>query len=174
MTSTPENTPEPETGESTLAIMAFPDDRVIPDGPATGVRGKLHAVARYRRNPRSAMYMRALAADRLPQAEIVEVETDVPLARVAAAQHVVLLWADAIGYGWAPIERQVFRAKRPGVRVSALNGRQRRIPLTPSTLVGFRLRRLAERLWIGELALAAAMLLSAPALVALDLARGRR
>jgi hypothetical protein len=46
--------------------------------------------------------------------------------------------------------------------------------LTRRTLLAFRLRRAAERLWVGEIAAAAALLLAAPFLVVWDLAKGRR
>ena len=161
---------------NTVAILAFPDRprAAAPLSAAGRVFAKLDKAARYRRNTRSRDYMRSLAVAELPGATILEVDGELPTARIAAAAHVVLLWADAIGYGWTPIERAVFRSKRRGARVLALSGRRRLLELTSGTLLAFRIRRGAERLWLGEIAAAAALLLTAPALVAWDLARGRR
>lgn len=163
------------TREQTVAILASPDRAPV---HASSLPGRLLAAfdraARYRRNPRPPEYMRSLAAEVFPGAEILEVHGTVPAARIAAASHIVLLWPDAIGFGWSPIERGVFRARRRAARVSALTGRRRSVPLTRRTLLAFRLRRVAERLWLGEIATAAAMLVTAPVLVGWDLAKGRR
>jgi hypothetical protein len=94
--------------------------------------------------------------------------------RIAAADEVVLLWPDAIGYGWRAIERRVFALRRAGGGVFALTGRRRHFELTPALLALFRARRLLERLWLGEALLAAGLLLSAPVLIAWDFARGKR
>lgn len=160
----------------TLAILAFPDGTPVslPSSSPRRVLAILDKVARYRRNPRSRDYMRALAAAAFPGGDLLEMDRDVPAARIASASHVVLLWPDAIGHGWSSIERAVFRARRAGTRVSALTGRRRRIELTGPTLLAFRIRRAAERLWFGEIAMTAALLLAAPVLVVWDLAKGRR
>lgn len=160
----------------TIAILAFPDRPPVPSpGSALGrLLVKLDKVARHRRNPRSPEYMRRLAASGLPDAEIVDVDGAIPRGRIAAARHIVLLWPDAIGYGWAPIERAVLRSKDPGATISALSGRRRTIGLNPGTLLAFRLRRAVERLWLGEAVFAAALLIQAPFLVLWDFARGRR
>ena len=170
MTAPPELT-DAVTG-TTLALLAFPDR--APSTAPTGVLARLRAAARYRRNPRSADYMRQLLASEYPDAELAEITAAVPVERIAAARRIVLLWADAIGFGWAPIERSVFKTRARGASVIALTGRRRRIELTPGALVAFRARRLAEHLWLGEIAIVAAMLCSAPLLVAWDAARGRR
>jgi hypothetical protein len=159
-----------------VALMAFPD---LPAAAphASLVRrlvAKIETVSRYKRNPRTAEYMRALARTAYPQAEIIEVNGPVPAARIAAARTIVLLWADATGYGWAPLERAVFGAKERGATVYALTGRGRHIELTAGALLAFRARRGIERLWLGEAVLGAGLLLIAPFLVVWDLARGRR
>ena len=159
----------------TVAIMAFPDERASAHAtPAEGLMSKLDRIARYKRNARSREYMRQVAANLLPQARIVEVEGAMPAATVAPAAHIVLLWPDAIGHGWTPLERQVFRFKREDASVYALTGRRRVFRLTRGTLWGLRLRRLAERLWLGEAVMALGLLLSAPFLVMWDFARGHR
>ena len=160
----------------TVAILAFPDapasDR--PLSAQDGVLEKLDRVARYKRNPRSREYMRQLAASVLPTATVVEVDGALPRAAISQARHVVLLWPDAIGYGWSRLEREVFNFKRRDAQVYALSGRRRTFRLTTGTLFGLRLRRLAERLWLGEALMALSLLVSAPFLVMWDFARGHR
>ena len=164
------------TTPDTVAIMAFPDGSVQASqpAPAQGVFDKLERIARYKRNPRSPEYMRHVVASMLPHARVIETDRAISAAALAQAPHIVLLWADAIGHGWSPLERQVFKLKRPDASVYALNGRRRTFRLTAATLFGLRLRRLAERLWLGEAAMALALLVSAPFLVAWDFARGHR
>jgi hypothetical protein len=152
----------------TVAVLAFPDQP-----SQVGLMAKFDKVARYRRNPRTPEYMQHLAASVLPHATIVEANAGLSGA-LKNARHIVLLWPDAIGFGWAPLEREIFRAKPAGATVSALNGRRRRFQLTASTLLGVRLRRLVERLWLGEAVMAAALLITAPFLVVWDFARGHR
>ena len=160
----------------TVAIMAFPDGRGSnrTPGRAEGVFDRLARIARYKRNPRPPEYMRHVAASVVPQASVIEVDGPLPVAALAEARQIVLLWPDAIGYGWAPLEREVFRHKRADAEVYAVTGRRRTFTLTPSTLFGLRLRRLAERLWLGEAVMAIGLLVSAPFLVMWDFARGHR
>ena len=168
----------------TLAIMAFPDGRPsgrglsrgpsAPLGTGEGVLQKLDRIARFKRNPRDPEYMRHVAASLLPHARVMEVDRAVPAPAIAQAPHIVLLWPDAIGYAWFPLEREVFRHKRRDAVVYAVNGRRRAFRLTPLTLLGLRLRRLAERLWLGEAVMAVGLLVSAPFLVMWDFARGHR
>ena len=160
----------------TVAILAFPDAPASGHGHSAqdGILGKLDRVARYKRNPRSPEYMRHLAASLLPTATVVEVGAALPRAAMSQARHVVLLWPDAIGYAWSGLEREVFKYKRRDANVYALSGRGRTIKLTTGALFGLRLRRLAERLWLGEAAMALGLLLSAPFLVMWDFARGHR
>jgi hypothetical protein len=168
-----------------VAILAFPDRRALP--PARSALGralnKLARGSRYKRNARTPEYMRQLAADVLgDDCELVDAEGRLlnrrPGAaiaeRIAAASEVVLLWPDATGYGWRPIERRVFALRRRGARVFALSGRRRYFELTAGVLASFRARRVLERFWVGEVLLGTALLLAAPALVAWDFARGRR
>ena len=171
----------PDSGEplpsapDMVAIMAFPDEGAPSQPvPGEGLLSKFDRIARYKRNARSREYMRQVAMSMLPHARVVEVGAAMSAATVAPASHIVLLWPDAIGHGWAPLERQVFRFKRDDASVYALTGRRRAFRLTRATLWGLRLRRLAERLWLGEAAMALGLLLSAPFLVMWDFARGHR
>jgi hypothetical protein len=163
------------TTPDTLAIMAFPDAADLSrEHTHPGVLNKLARVARYRRNPRSREYMRHLAANLLPHATVMERNDAMLGDAVARAPHIVLLWPDAIGYGWMPIEHDVFRLKRRDADVYAVSGRRRTFKLTAATLFGVRLRRFAERFWLGEAVMAAGLLVSAPFLVMWDFARGHR
>ena len=110
----------------------------------------------------------------LPHVTVIEAHGAMAGAAVAQARHIVLLWPDAIGYGWTPLERDVFSRKRRDAEVYALTGRRRAFKLTPATLFGLRLRRIAERLWLGEAVMAVGLLVSAPFLVMWDFARGHR
>jgi hypothetical protein len=160
----------------TVAILAFPDAPASsrPRSGQEGILEKLDRVARYRRNPRSPEYMRHVAASLVPHARVIEIEEALPSATVSQASQIVLLWPDAIGYRWTPVEREVFRRKRPDATVYALTGRRRIFKLTTATLFGLRLRRIVERLWLGEAVMAVGLLVSAPFLVMWDFARGHR
>jgi hypothetical protein len=164
------------TAPDTVAILAFPDEATPQPStaPGDGVLQKLARIGRYRRNPRSPAYMRQVVASMLPHARVIEVNSDGTLGPLGDARHIVLLWPDAIGYGWWGIERAISRQKAPGASVYALTGRRRAFRLTPGALFGLRLRRLIERLWIGEALMAVALLVSAPFLVVWDFARGHR
>jgi hypothetical protein len=168
-----------------VAVLAFPDRQALPRARTALGRAlnKLVRVGRYKRNARTPAYMRQLAADMLGHdCELVDAEGALlgerPGAeigeRIAAASELVLLWPDATGYGWRPLERRVFALRRRGARVFALSGRRRYFELTPAVLASFRVRRVLERFWLGEILLGTALLLAAPALVAWDFARGRR
>jgi hypothetical protein len=168
-----------------IALLAFPDRRPLPRARTflERARNKLELAGRYKRNARNEHYMRELAAQVLGRdVELLDGEAGLLLkspaptiaGRLAAATSVVLLWPDATGYGWRPIERRVFALKRRGARVFVLSGRRRYFELTPVTLTAFRARRVLERLWLGEMMLTAALFLAAPVLIAWDFAQGRR
>ena len=164
------------TTPDTVAILAFPDEATPSRSTASGegVLQKLERIARYRRNPRSPAYMQQVVASMLPHARLIHVNSDGTSRDIGDARHIVLLWPDAIGYGWWGIERAIFRQKAPGASVYALTGRRRVFRLTLGTLFGLRLRRLVERLWIGEALMAVGLLVSAPFLVLWDFARGHQ
>ena len=164
MTSTPQ----------TVAVLAFPDrPAAFPPTQAGQLLAKIDKIARYRRNPRSPEYMRRLAATELPHATVIDAASGLSDA-LRNARHIVLMWPDAIGFGWTPLEREVFRAKPAGATVSALTGRRRTFELTPLTLLGLRIRRVVERFWLGEALMAVGLLAISPFLVMWDYARGHR
>lgn len=147
--------------------------------PGRGLLARL--VAKYSRavmfkaNPRDAAYMRALFAERYADGRFVAVEDDDGWrGQLAGAKTVVLLYGDAIGIGFGPLEAAVRPALAPGTGLRALNGRRRDFALTPSVLRGLRLRRVIERAMLGEWLAVAAFLIATPPLLIFDLARGRR
>jgi hypothetical protein len=86
----------------------------------------------------------------------------------------VLLYPDAIGLGFGPLERKVVRTRKGGAEVRALNGRRRDFLLDSSTLVALRLRRLIERSMLTELLFIPVFLCLTPLLLLVDWAKGRR
>lgn len=128
----------------------------------------------YKANPRSAEYMRSLLAERYPDAEWTSTteHADWP-ARVAQADNVVLLYPDAIGLGFAPIERAMLANKRRWAGVTVLNGRRREFLLNGATRLGLRLRRFLEWSMLPELLFLPVFVLATPLLWAMDLMRGR-
>lgn len=152
-------------------------DRLTPQVTAVrrGLLARLSRAFYTRRGARSTEYMRELSRQTLGES-CVTVEANEPAfnERLRTASEVVLLWPDAIGSGWWPVERTIFRAKYPDARVFALNGRRRRYELNARTLAGFRVRRVLERLWLGEIAMTAIVMVALPFLVVWDLARGHK
>jgi hypothetical protein len=117
----------------------------------------------WKSNPRPAPYMRELFAERYPDGELHE-GTSPP-----AADTTVLLYADSIGLGFAPLERQL-----AGRRLRALNGRRRDFELDAPTRRALRVRRVLERTMLFEaVALPLFFLLAIP-LALFDAVRGRR
>jgi len=128
----------------------------------------------YKANPRSEEYMRALLAEHMPGADWVSTTQDADWAeRVAAADQVLLLYPDAIGLGFTPVERTILARKRPWAGVTVLNGRRRKFLLNCATRRALRLRRLLEWTMLPELLFLPVFVLVTPLLWAADLARGR-
>lgn len=126
----------------------------------------------YRSNPRSPEYMRALLAERLPDAELVRSGEPGWEERVRGADRVVLLYPDSIGVGFGGFERRL--AELGAAPETALNGRRRDVALDPSTHRALRLRRFLERTMVVELAGLAAIAIATPFLLLADGLRGRR
>ena len=138
------------------------------------LRYRIFRINNLRRNPRDEDYMRRIS-DKVISKPFNMIDARYGLHRdhIQSANEIVLLWPDAIGAGWSDIEYKVFKYRSPGVQVWCLNGRRRYFQLTKFTLIGFRTRRMIERLWIGEIVFAVALIVVAPTLVVLDLIRGR-
>jgi len=129
----------------------------------------------FKANPRDADYMRELFVERYAEGTLVDVNREARWGEaVARADTVVLLYPDATGLGFRPLERQVLRAKKNWAAVRALNGRRRDFLLTPSSLAALRLRRTLERTMLAELLFLPVFLCVTPLLLVADLLRGRR
>jgi hypothetical protein len=133
-----------------------------------GLLRRYRAMVEYKANPRDEAYLRALFAERYPAGRIGH------LADTAAAQRVVLLYPDAIGLGWSPVEREVRATAPPGTEIRVLNGRRRDFELDPRTRRQLAVRRVLEAGLVGEVIFSAAFLVATPILLAVDALRGRR
>lgn len=128
----------------------------------------------YKANPRNGAYLRALAQEHYPDAEWVSTAEQPDWAgRIAEADTIVLLYPDAIGLGFASIERSVMAHKRDWSGVEVLNGRRRKFRLNGATRAGLRLRRLLEWSMLPELLFLPVFIAATPLLWAIDLVRGR-
>jgi hypothetical protein len=128
----------------------------------------------YRANPRSADYMKALLAERFPAATFVDVGSG-PVAAHALldASKIVLLFPDAIGLGYSPIERDVGR-HAPLVSVDVLNGRKRQFAFDRRSRWAIRYRRGLEWMMLVECVMGGIIVIATPFLLLFDFARGRK
>jgi hypothetical protein len=168
----------------TLAILYFPDEYSIRRGPLKRGFDKLGAASHVRRDPRNRSYIETLVQERtkgntmqwleLPR-QWWQGESAQKLEEACGtAEEIWLLWPDGNGYGWSKVERSVWKSKRPKVKLVVLNGRRRFFELTPKIRRMYQLRRILERLWVGEVGFTLVLLLIAPFLVGWDFARGRQ
>ncbi len=126
-------------------------------------------------NPRNEDYMRALFAERYPRGHFVNADAGGDWRReVRAADTVVLLYPDATGLHFSPLERAVFREKKTWATVRVLSGRRRDFVLSGQARRRLRLRRFLERAMLGEALAVVAFAAATPFFVAGDLLRGRR
>ena len=147
--------------------------------PATRTLARLSSYLEARRNPRDFDYMRELAKQRAPHfaAGLLVALHDDDLGALhvewSSIDEITLLWPDGNGTGWARIEREVFRKRRPAARVVVLNGRGRSFVLTRSEWTRARWRRGLEKTLPVEFLVLGAFVLSAPVLALWDLLHGR-
>jgi len=131
----------------------------------------------FKANPRTEDYMRTLFVERYPDGEFINTETLSAASLkscIADAHTIVLLYPDAIGIGFRPLEKLVSRERNPMAKIIVLNGRKREFHFSGSTRNGLYLRRLAELTMITELCVGAVMLMATPFLAACDFLRGRK
>jgi hypothetical protein len=127
---------------------------------------------------RSREYMETLAQSLFPEFQasaMLTVEEDGFLPQIdwQRTSEVILLWPDANGMGWRGIENQVLRNAPSGARITAVNGRRRRLALTRGRLTGVRWKRFLEKTLAFELAFTVAFVLITPALILSDFVRRR-
>lgn len=147
-------------------------------GMARPDRGDARALYRYavwyKANPRGVEYMRDLVAGHFPEATWVNTaESEDWRQRIAVADQIVLLYPDAIGMGFSPIERDLIAHKLAWAGVTVLNGRSRRFRLNGGTHMGLRLRRFLAWTMLPEMLFLPVFVLATPVLWGLDLMRGR-
>lgn len=118
--------------------------------------------------------MRDLFSERFPKGLFRSVDSPDWKKAISSANRIVLLYPDAIGLGYGPIEAEVFKAKKPWAVVSVTNGRRRSFILSRSARVQLAWRRVLERFMIGEMAAILAFIAVTPLLVTFDFLRGRR
>jgi hypothetical protein len=147
-------------------ILVYPlgEDYGVGALPRRSVRRAYRRRLLEKSNPRPPQYMRDLFAERHPNGTI---ESDVP---ARDADEIVLLYPDAIGLGFGAIERRL----PSGVPVRVVNGRRRDFALDRRTRRALALRRALERTMAFEAVALAAAAVATPALLVVDLVRGRR
>jgi len=129
---------------------------------------RYRTMVEFKANPRDEAYMRALFAERYPDGRLGGLE-DVP-----EAERVVLLYPDATGLGWRPLEQALMRRAAPSAELRVLNGRRRDFVLDRGARTRLGLRRALETALVGEAAATVVFLVLAPVLLAWDLLRGRQ
>jgi hypothetical protein len=128
----------------------------------------------YRANPRSDAYMEALLSERYRDARILRIEDQAqPLDLDRRTSRVVLIYPDAIGLGFAPVERSIARAM-PDAEVEVLNGRGRQFVLDKRSRFDLGYRRLLEWTMLGEIVAGLVILVVTPVLILIDSMRIRR
>ncbi len=123
--------------------------------------------------------MREIAEQSFPEfrgSNLVEIEADqrLPDMDLTAAKKIVMLWPDSNGTGWSEIERKLLAGNHSNQEMFVLNGRRRFFPFTRKSWKQFRVRRFLEKTLVAEFGLAIVFLLTSPALMLIDLVRGRR
>jgi len=159
-----------------VGIFSAPLDTAIEPyhGKYSGPIAKYRRVIWYTANPRSEQYMHDLFQARTPEGTFVNADKDSQWESTAAdADVVVLLYPDAIGLGFAPIERRIAPSKKDWTTVRVLNGRRREFVLTPAVAASLRWRRALSRLMVGEILFTLVFIIATPAFLILDFI-GRR
>lgn len=87
---------------------------------------------------------------------------------------IVLLYPDAIGLGFGPLERRLRASLPMGATVHVLNGRRRSFALDGATCRALMLRRAIKRLLLGEMVFSLVFVAMTPILLVADWMRGRR
>lgn len=127
----------------------------------------------YKANPRSSDYMRALLAERYPDAKILDVGFgSLALAALESASKIVLLYPDAIGLGYSWIERDIAR-RAPHVVLEVLNGRRRQFTFDHKTKWALQFRRVLEWTMFVECTVSVIIIIVTPFLLVADFVRGK-
>lgn len=128
----------------------------------------------YKANPRSADYMQALLAERYPHATFLNIGSNTLTPGVlGGASKVVLLYPDAIGLGFTPVEHSVARQASQAA-VEVLNGRRRQFAFDAASRRALRSRRFLEWTMLVECLTGIVILLATPFLIFADFVRGKK
>lgn len=127
----------------------------------------------YKANPRTKDYMHRLQAEHFPDAVCVNTADPDWRKRIAEADKIILFYPDAIGLGFAPIERMIKDNKKIWAGITVFNGRHRKFLLNFGTLMSLRMRRFFEWTMLPEFLFLSIFIIVTPVLWALDLSRGR-
>ena len=155
-----------ETGKGVVGLYAFPWRQ-----QAGGFKGRFIEGRRNKANPRDAAYMRALLAEKLPEATFVDTDSDPTWQQqLDGADALVLLYPDPLGLGMQKIDVAAFAS---GKELTVLNGRRRLFSLDEATYRQIRRNRFWERTMLPELAATMLFLLATPFLLIADWGRGK-
>jgi ubiquinone/menaquinone biosynthesis C-methylase UbiE len=131
---------------------ALPMDILIPES----LQSEIHT-------PIDAHFDRVLAVpsdhmDRITSTELSQDALD-------RYQEITLLYPDALGIGWGPVERKLCRL---GIPLTILNGRGRSFELDSKARRSLRFRRFLERVWGAEILFSAAFFIVLPFVLVTD------
>lgn len=129
----------------------------------------------YKANPRNEEYMKSLFLEKHPDGAFVNVDSESGWeTRLESSDAVILLYPDATGLGFRPIENTVMKKVKSRNAVSVLNGRRREFAFDGVAIRQLMLRRFIERAMLGEIAAAIIFIALTPFYAAADFIRGRR
>jgi hypothetical protein len=117
-----------------------------------GVGGRLYMHYMALLAPRDESYMRHIFEQRYPGASFLNAGIDGNWqTEIKTAEKIVLLFPDAIGFGFSRLEHQVRGLKSATAEVCFLNGRTRTLQISASVRSQLRLRRLLVRFLVFEM-----------------------
>lgn len=152
------------------------DAEIAPyEGRYEGLVAKYRRLIWYTADPRPEPYMRELFSRHHADGVFVNVNADPAWQQAAAgADTVVLLYPDAIGLGYGPLEREIAGLKKDWAAVRVLSGKRQQFLLTRAALLGLRMRRLFSRLLVGEMLFTVVFLVVTPLFLLVDWIGGRK
>jgi hypothetical protein len=124
--------------------------------------------------PRDESYMRQLFAKHYPQGKFVNADKEETWRQLLKdADAVVLLYPDAIGFGFSKLERETRKLKSPLAALRFLNGRTRTMLLSRTVRRQLALRRLIIRFFVFELLTVIPFFAATLWFACVDVVRGR-
>jgi hypothetical protein len=127
-------------------------DPLVKNSERKGVAGRLYMHYTALLAPRDESYMRHLFEQRYPDGSFLNAGVDGNWqTKIRDAEKIVLLFPDAIGFGFSRLEHEVRRLKSAAAEVRFLNGRTRTLQISASVRSQLRLRRLLVRFLVFEM-----------------------